>query len=260
MQDISRGQERTRIWPEPRGAPKTKADRDRQEQFRVVQKLISYFAPGMLAYIYKATKNSPLLVRDVGTMLLFGRWLAFELTDGRTLHPMPAIQDVSEALDVLGKTIGDYLVRTAEGWRAVSALPDPPGTKKQGWAYRSGNVAGIAGGFARVPFNAVKGSAPGSWWKGAPDYAWRPDTPGFYFVEVSIRKTAENINTCDARIVGLSPVVRSEDKASMRQVVACGMVYLDGSQDLTTGGFNASGGTIEGGSDTHTYFRITGPF
>lgn len=141
---------RRRAWPSPRGAPRSAAQREAQDRFRIVQKAAAYLAPDALIYIRKATEDSPLLVRDVVTMQLYGRWLAFTLPDGRTLMPQPPINDVSEALDVLGNTVGSFLRRTPDGWRTV---PGPTVYPFRGCSVSYVNASiNISAGFV-VPWN-----------------------------------------------------------------------------------------------------------
>lgn len=260
MQDIAFGKERVRVWPTGRGRPKTKAQKEAQDKFALVQRMAAYLAPGVLAYIHKAVANSPLLPRDVVTMQLYNRWMAFDLEDGRTLWPMTARNDVSEALDVLTKAIGDYLVRTPSGWAGASTLPSPPTRLKQVTATLNVNRVGIGGFFARVPFDVVIGD-PKEWWLPGPVYAFKPDVPGFYAVELHYRKT---VGSCDGVwiynqdatvILASGPTVNT-----FRSACVNAMLYLDGQTAITSGGWNRSAGTIEGTGAQPAYFRITGPF
>lgn len=260
MQDIAFGKERVRVWPSSRGKPKSKAQKEQQERFALVQRMAHYLAPEAMAYIHKAVANSPLLPRDVVTMQLFNRWMAFDLEDGRTLWPMPAYNDVSEALDVITKTMGDYLVRNVDGWRGASTLPSPPTKLKQAQALLSANIPGTNGVFNHVPFNQIEGD-PGGWWKGGPDNAWKPDVPGFYELELRIRKTSNNINVVWVSKNDLSiQLLQGADIGGIRAAVVTGMIYLDGNTAVTAGGFNSAGGTIEGGVGRTSFFKITGPF
>mgnify|MGYP003580209904 CR=1 FL=1 len=260
MQDITRGQTRVRAWPEKRGAPKTAAEADRQAMFRIVQKAAAYLAPGALEYIHKATKNSPLLVRDVVTMQLYNRWMTFQLEDGREIWPMPAYYDVSEALDVLTNIVGDYLVRTEQGWKGASAHPSPPRFYTMGKASRSANLAIPGGTYLRIAFDVVD-DPTGKWWTGAPDYAWKPDAPGFYFLDLGIQKNGNNMTNLylidpatGAAIYGgrTGPAVTRSPLTTI--------MYLDGNTAISSGTQSTAAGTVITAAPHGTQFNIFGPF
>lgn len=260
MVDVSQGELRYRAWPTPRGKPKTKEQREAQELFRTVQKAAQYFAPEMLAYIYKATANSPLLVRDVVTMQLYGRWLAITLDSGRQLYPMTAINEVSEALDVLGNAIGAYLVRHADGWRASSTLPLASPHMRQATIRRSANLAQGTGNFERLPFDQVLDD-PEGWWVGNPDFGWRPDTPGFYYLRLTVRRTAATISRVWMRNLASGLMVADgADRPGGQTAQVSAMLYLDGATTITSGGNASATGTVQGGASLGTQFSITGPF
>lgn len=260
MQDVAFGKERVRAWPTARGKAKTKAQKEAQDKFALVQRMAAYLAPGVLAYIHKAVDNSPLLPRDVVTMMLYNRWMAFDLEDGRTLWPMTARTDISEALDIITKEIGDYLVRTSTGWAGASTLPTPPGRIRQGAARLSANIASSSGFFQRVAFNQITGDDMG-WWKGAPDFAWKPDVPGFYMVEFHYRRL---VAACDGVWIyngDLSKtLIYGAAVNTFRSAMSTGMIYLDGATAITTGGWTRASGTVEAGEPAGSYFKITGPF
>lgn len=117
MLDIVNGKVRARKWPRSRGKPKTKAEKQRQDKFRAAQQASKYFAPDIMTSIIEATDGTPLLPRDITTMILYNRLGAMVLPTGRIVYPMPAVTDVSASLDVLGQDVGKGLVRTEEGWR-----------------------------------------------------------------------------------------------------------------------------------------------
>lgn len=122
MTDTVNGKVRARIWPRRRPSKPTKEQAEVRDKFAQAQRIARYVAPEMMAYIMKAVENSPLLPRDVLTMLAFNRWLMFTTEDGRSYWPMTARTDVSEALDVLGSTPGKVLRRGPQFWEAA----DPP--------------------------------------------------------------------------------------------------------------------------------------
>jgi hypothetical protein len=53
------------------------------------------------------------------TMMMYNRLFAVTLDTGKELWPMPARTDVSQALDVLGKTPGSTLVRGTNYWETI---------------------------------------------------------------------------------------------------------------------------------------------
>lgn len=121
MLDVSRGAERVRRWPKKRPGPGSPKQRQEREKFRQCQKAKQYVAPAVARYLEKTVEGSPLLPRDALTMMLYNRWFMLDLDDGRKLWPMPAIFDVSEALDVLGQPQeGDILVRGPKYWEVKS--------------------------------------------------------------------------------------------------------------------------------------------
>ena len=81
-----------------------------------MQMASKYVAPKLYADVITATTGTPLLPRDILTMQFSNRLLAFDLPDGRTLWPVTARNDVSQALDTITQTIGYTLVRRASGW------------------------------------------------------------------------------------------------------------------------------------------------
>jgi hypothetical protein len=260
MQDLVRGQTRVRAWPVNRGKPKTKAEADAQDEFRLAQKMASYFAPGCLAYIHKATAKSPLLVRDVVTMQLYNRWMAFQLEDGRTLYPMPAINDVSESLDVLGSAEGMFLLRTPEGWRGVPYVPvEPKQTVTARVAINTGfNVP--SGTIPALLPDEVR-SDPDGWWQGNTIRGFKPTQPGIYYLESSLTRTGEGgFQTGVTNITTNTALVSGSQSTTNIVSVASTMLYLDGETTVAWRAFSGSGFAIRGGSGQSNYFAVTGPF
>lgn len=86
-----------------------------------MQAATKYMAPQMHTWAKEQTEGSPLLTRDVLTMMLSQRLYAFTLPTGRILWPMPARSDVSESLDTIAANIGDTLYRGPNGWESRAA-------------------------------------------------------------------------------------------------------------------------------------------
>lgn len=125
MFDIVNGKVRARKWPRSRGKPKTLAQKKRQDDFAAAQRASKFTAPQQMVDFTNATDGTPLLPRDLMTMMLYNRMYAFQLPNGKVLNPMPAVNDVSASLDVLGAEVGQILVRQPQGWRQA---PAPGGT------------------------------------------------------------------------------------------------------------------------------------
>lgn len=119
LQDTTRGVERTRIWPEPKGSRQTKAQLDQQEWFRQVNWAFKYMAPAAQAAFTNATKDTALYPRDLLSMIASGNFVALKLEDGRIAYPMPYMQAVSESLDTISQQIGYTLVRGPQFWTAT---------------------------------------------------------------------------------------------------------------------------------------------
>lgn len=122
MQDVVNGSERIRKWPEKRGKPKSQKVREQNDWFRQAQWATKYMDPSFLQDAERATQGTPLLPRDVLTMILANRFAAFTLKDGRRLLPTTMLLDVSQALDIFEPAEGQILQRGPEYWEAV----DPP--------------------------------------------------------------------------------------------------------------------------------------
>jgi hypothetical protein len=124
MQDVSQGVERNRKWPEKRKAKLPDVTKDQNEQFRQYQWATKYFAPELYKMWAESVKGTPLLPRDIMTMLMSGRLMAINLPDGRIMYPKVAAMDVSASLDTITQAIGDFLIRGADGWEGFSgAIP-----------------------------------------------------------------------------------------------------------------------------------------
>jgi hypothetical protein len=116
MRDVSGGKERVRIWPGPRGKPKTEAQRKREGKFRGANLATKFISPQQALDFRNAVEGTPLLPRDLMISMFYGRLAAFELDDGRTLYPMAAKLDVSEALDAINQEPGRGLIRGPTLW------------------------------------------------------------------------------------------------------------------------------------------------
>lgn len=116
LQDTTRGVERTRIWPEPKGSRQTKAQLDQQEWFRQVNWAFKYMAAPAQAAFRKATQGTALYPRDLLSMIASPSFIAFKTPEGKVAYPVAYLQAVSESLDTITTQIGYTLVRGPEFW------------------------------------------------------------------------------------------------------------------------------------------------
>lgn len=185
MEDVSQGQERVRAWPRKRGRAKTTAERKRQDKFTAAQFAIKYMAPQIAVAFREACKNTPLMPRDLLTSMLYGRLAMFVMEDGRKLWPKQAMNDVSEALDTITQTPGDYLRRTEQGWIGVGGGGGGGGGFSRTTLYRAaaGNLTNI--GFQKIPYDAASIDQAG--WADLPNNCVKPNIAGTYIVIVRVR-------------------------------------------------------------------------
>lgn len=180
QQDVSNGAERVRAWPRSRGKAKTKEQADSQEKFRQIQKAMPYVAPNFYQTMVDGTRNSPLLPRDVFTMIMNARMYAFILPDGRTLWPVAGRTDVSESLDVLGNAQqGDTLVRGPDFWEVTSASGGGGGFNFHYMKLTLADV-GFSSGFREIPVDTAVADPAG--WCDTSANAFVPDQAGWYLI------------------------------------------------------------------------------
>lgn len=143
MIDTVHGKMRVRKWPRKRGKKRTPGELRTQKKFAAMQMATKYFAPRLFADLMGMVEGTPLLPRDIMTMMLSGRLFAFILDDGKVLWPMEARTDVSDALDAIANQPGQSLIRGENGWQAfegggsggLSLLVDEPIVPEGGaWA------------------------------------------------------------------------------------------------------------------------------
>lgn len=122
MQDVSNGAERTRAWPRKRGKNVPPAQKERMEWFRQAQWATKYIEPAVMVTFAQATKGTPLLPRDLATMMFAGRFTILMLEDGRKVFSLQQKQDVSFSLDAISQTPGMQLIRGDTYWDAVPQI------------------------------------------------------------------------------------------------------------------------------------------
>lgn len=124
MVDLPRGSPRVRSWPRSRGTslhPKTK---NQMEWFRLAQWATKYTDPGLVVSVTKAVKGTPLMPRDILTMIAASRLCSVGLDDGRVMYPRVARGDVSTSLDLITPNPGSILYRGALDWEGLDGGPE----------------------------------------------------------------------------------------------------------------------------------------
>jgi len=150
--DATRGVLRVRGWPKKRGKQKSPAIQATNERFADTLRLIKQMEPGFLLWCYERTKHSNIYPRDLAMQLLSGHGVVLVKEDGTKYFSEVYMQEVSLALDSIGQTFGDLLVRDGEFW-----IPIPLGNE--------GDVLTIPGP-GELPVWAEGGSGSGGlWWK-----------------------------------------------------------------------------------------------
>ena len=124
MIDTVRGVLRVRKWPKKRGTPRSALQRWWVDWFTQANLLAKYADGLSQANAIKITKGTGLYPRDVFLMAMRGRLYWWTDETGWKWFPMAALQDVSKALDVLGQTVGDVLVRATDRWRPAPDASD----------------------------------------------------------------------------------------------------------------------------------------
>lgn len=180
--DMVNGSIRVRAWPRKRGQQATPKQKANQEKFAQVQRASRYIAPQTYSQIVNATQGTPLLPRDIVTMIMFNRVAAFTLPDGRTLYPMPVRKDVSEALDSISQTEGDTLVRGPEGWIALPYGGGGGAAMRAAKTYLP-NEASTSGAAPWYPNFSAVAFDPEGWTIPNPGY-FTPNQPGLYMIVI----------------------------------------------------------------------------
>lgn len=259
MRDVSGGAERVRAWPRRRPGKPTKAQQEAREKFAQAQKMARYLAPNAMAEAMRQVENSPLLPRDFLTMMAFGTLYAADTDDGRTIWPMAARREVSEALDVLGSKPGSVLRRGDKYWDAI----ETPNPSSDGpffaLATLSGNWATAGSGWEAVEWDAVAGD-PLNWFDSATGN-FEPSLPGWYLCLArlfcssgSLTNTRILVGGSGARFTGVAT-----PSAANNNIVAGPVNIATAGTSLNVAGFFASG-TVLSGNPQSTWLGILGPF
>lgn len=258
MQDTVRGQPRARAWPRKRGSPKNPEQAANVEKFSQVQKAANYVAPVIMKWANDTTQNSPLLPRDVLTMMLYNRLWAFDIEGLGWRWPLPAITEVSDTLDVLGDTVGDLLVRTPEGWRAQADPNAGAGQLNAHLATISGTSPTYVSGQTVVEWNAVLNN-PKGWWDPA-KRGFTPNTPGWYMMFACVRTTGTRAsNMWSGRDNNIYFNAYTPPGASRSPITGGAPVLIDTpGQTIQCITFMSSAGAYQTGP-TENWFLVIGP-
>lgn len=123
LQDTTRGVERNRAWPEPRGSRQTRAQREQTDWFRQANWAFKLQDPKTIQMFTEAAAGTSLYPRDIFSIMAAGGLFSLVKDDGKVMYPMQSILAVSESLDVITQTIGATLVRGPERWTAGPLIP-----------------------------------------------------------------------------------------------------------------------------------------
>jgi hypothetical protein len=156
MLDVVNGQERARAWPKKRGKKLHPATVERNEWFRQAQWATKYMDAEMYWQAQQAVQGTPLLPRDVLTMMMSGRLATFVMPDGKQYWSRQVVDSVSESLDVITAVPGTMLFRGPDRWIGIGptipgtvlSVPDEGGNPQ--WLPPSGGGGGGGGMIAEI--------------------------------------------------------------------------------------------------------------
>lgn len=113
------GQIITAKWPKKRGKSKNPKVLEAQEWFRQAQWVSKYWPAQMQAQCAEAVKGTPLMPRDLMTMIMAGRAWYWVSEQGWKVFSMAAVKDVSDSLDVISQVPGSMLWRGPSLWTRI---------------------------------------------------------------------------------------------------------------------------------------------
>jgi hypothetical protein len=120
MQDVSQGVERNRAWPPKRKKNLPEVTKDQNDLFRQYQWATKYWPPKLYIQAMQAVKGTPLLPRDLMTMIMANRLAVITMEDGTRKFPMTAVQDVSASLDAITQIEGQSIRRGSDYWEGFT--------------------------------------------------------------------------------------------------------------------------------------------
>lgn len=156
MLDVVNGNERARAWPKKRGKKLHPNTIEQNEWFRQAQWATKFMPAEMYWQVAQAVQGTPLLPRDILTMMMAGRLLSFTLDSGTTIWSVQVANDVSQALDVITDQPGAMLVRGLAGWQALLpgsegyVLTAGPEGELPEWQASGGGGGGSAGFISEI--------------------------------------------------------------------------------------------------------------
>lgn len=118
---VSGGEVRVAAWPTHRRKGHRSELSDTEEWFRQAQWASKYWPAQMQVQCAEAVKGTPLMPRDIMTMIMAGRAFMWVSEDGWKVYSVAARNDVSESLDVLSQYPGSILYRGTTVWEATIA-------------------------------------------------------------------------------------------------------------------------------------------
>lgn len=112
-------------WPKKRGKSKNPKVRESQEWFRQAQWATKYWPASIQHQCAEAVKGTPLMPRDLMTMIMAGRAWCWVDEQGRKVYSVAALKDVSDSLDIISQVPGSMLYRSDTLWQVIA--PGSPG-------------------------------------------------------------------------------------------------------------------------------------
>lgn len=118
--DVLNGQTRIRKWPRKRPGKRHPTSEFWSEWLRQGNRLYKHMAAHIQHQFQELTAGTMLMPRDLLFMLSRGTMGTIILSDGTTEWPTWWYHKMSDALDVFSDTPGAILVRTPDGWAALT--------------------------------------------------------------------------------------------------------------------------------------------
>ena len=251
MIDTVRGVLRVRKWPRKRGTPKSASQRYWIDWFRQANYLAKYVDGASAARAIEITKDSGMYPRDVILAAMRGRLYSWHDRTGKVWHPVAAIQDISESLDVLAQDVGSLLVRFADRWRRVpdETIGDVLTFKGAGvppeWETPAGGDNYLGGALVRAAGSFTLGTAA---WTAIPWDTEDYDTASMH----------DNVTNKERLTV---PTGFNRVRLSAGLVIQTGATGFKGISIYKNGAVVAGGGMIRtpSSSATHAYMILSTP-
>lgn len=257
MQDVSRGVERTRVWPKKRGKNLPEKTKEQMELFRQIQWAAKFMDARVYQTLATAVKNSPIMPRDFWMMLYSGRAYAFQNPDGSRIYSMAVVKDVSESLDVLCAIPGMMLIRGAELWEGVDPPPTPPLPIYAARIYRQAAWATIgSGNIVVLPMDTISYD-PQGWY----DSIGFTPPAGRYRIDARINAVGTVLSAGFVFVGGVNVMAFGENNWGAGQGAVAGscIVEVDGTQSIQVASEQIGIGAGFPGS-MFCYLDITGPY